>query len=528
MGHGHGKHAKKHKHKGKGGDEAAAAAAGAGAAGGDGQKHTAHGYAVKSSVTGHYSNLRDIYTVEGSELGHGHYGQVFTGLHKETGRRDAIKVIPKKKVKNLDSLKNEIKIMQELSGHQYIITLYDVFEDHRNLYLAMELCEGGELFYQIQQAGSYHEGDAAVIMSQLLKALVHCHEHHICHRDLKPENFLLKAKGDITQLKVIDFGLSRIFEEGQHMHSRAGTPYYIAPEVLKRDYGPECDMWSAGVMLYILLCGYPPFWGDNDEEIYESVRCGEFDYDDPAWDKVSAGAGSARDLIESLLTLDTEARLTAKQALDHPWIHLHVHAEEKPDYTSMPTIDPKVFDRIVRFTNHDRLKKVAKRAIAEHLSDAHLKDLFNQFKATDSDGVGYLSIKELSAVLDATGHHMALGKVSAIMEGLDVDHDGRIKYEEFVAAVAETAAFYQEDKLHNAFERLDPEHKGEISRETIEKLLADDGHAQHTVDEMMARLHVSDEGHITFPEFTRLMKAYTGDVRTGGGGGEEGGEGVRE
>jgi serine/threonine protein kinase len=184
----------------------------------------------------------------------------------------------------------------------------------------MELCEGGELFYQIQSAGSYDESDAALIMSQLCKGLVHCHKHHVCHRDLKPENFLLKAKGDISQLKIIDFGLSRIFTDGKHMHSKAGTPYYIAPEVLKKDYGPECDMWSAGVILYILLCGYPPFWGDNDTEIYNSVKSGQFDYDDPAWDTVSVGPGSARDLIESLLTLDTTTRLTAAQALEHPWI----------------------------------------------------------------------------------------------------------------------------------------------------------------------------------------------------------------
>ena len=283
----------------------------------------------------------------------------------------------------------------------------------------MELCEGGELFYQIQSAGSYDESDAALIMSQLCKGLVHCHKHHVCHRDLKPENFLLKAKGDISQLKIIDFGLSRIFTDGKHMHSKAGTPYYIAPEVLKKDYGPECDMWSAGVILYILLCGYPPFWGDNDTEIYNSVKSGQFDYDDPAWDTVSVGPGSARDLIESLLTLDTTTRLTAAQALEHPWITSHIDHEKDAKHAlgapEVQPIDPAIFSRILKFTTHNRLKKIAKRAIAECLEADEISELFNRFKETDEQGEVRGRLGEVGGSWGRDSHTACYGVVCCVL-----------------------------------------------------------------------------------------------------------------
>lgn len=165
--------------------------------------------------------------------------------------------------------------MQQLD-HPNVIKLYEYFEDEENVYLVCELCAGGELFDRIIKAEFFEEDQAAEIFRQILQALNYCHTQNIVHRDLKPENFLFQTEADDSDLKIIDFGLSKIMEGGRihRMKTRAGTPYYISPEVLAGNYDVSCDMWSAGCMLYILLCGYPPFYGDNNQEILEMVRVG--------------------------------------------------------------------------------------------------------------------------------------------------------------------------------------------------------------------------------------------------------------
>jgi len=165
--------------------------------------------------------------------------------------------------------------LQQLD-HPNVIKLYEYFEDEENVYLVCELCAGGELFDRIIKAEFFEEDQAAEIFRQILQALNYCHTQNIVHRDLKPENFLFQTEADDSDLKIIDFGLSKIMEGGRihRMKTRAGTPYYISPEVLAGNYDVSCDMWSAGCMLYILLCGYPPFYGDNNQEILEMVRVG--------------------------------------------------------------------------------------------------------------------------------------------------------------------------------------------------------------------------------------------------------------
>lgn len=186
------------------------------------------------------------------------------------------------------------------------------------MYLVTELCEGGELFDRIVKNEYFNEQLAAKTFKMILMALNYCHSQNIVHRDLKPENFLYANNDENSDLKIIDFGLSKILAGGklQRMKSRAGTPYYISPEVLTGNYDVSCDMWSAGCMLYILLCGYPPFYGDDNQEILAMVQKGQFDFDGEEWDTVS---NEAKDLIKKLIT-KPERRLTAQEALGHKWI----------------------------------------------------------------------------------------------------------------------------------------------------------------------------------------------------------------
>ena len=255
--------------------------------------------------------IKNRYHINPKELGHGHYGVVRKCQNRETKEWFAIKSIRKSKVGKIEVLKREIDILKEVD-HPNIIRLKAVYEDQKYLHLITELCTGGELFDRIIQKtnsaeGHFSERDAAKLIRDICDAIAYCHDvKQIVHRDLKPENFLYKTADDDAPIKIIDFGLSR--HDTQNfgvMKTKVGTPYYVAPEVLKRDYTKSCDVWSIGVITYILLCGYPPFYGDSDTEIFESVRVGRYDFPSPEWDDIS---DEAKDFVNSLLKLDPSAR----------------------------------------------------------------------------------------------------------------------------------------------------------------------------------------------------------------------------
>ena len=225
--------------------------------------------------------IGEVYLVHKKPLGTGAYGVVSLCKHKVTGQERAVKKVAKKKIKNMERFQQEIEILQQLD-HPHVLKLYEYFEDSRNVYLVTEICRGGELFDRIIEAEFFSEKVASRIFKQILQSLNYCHSQGIAHRDLKPENFLFESKDADADLKIIDFGLSKVIRNPQflesvggqknvkeldRMNTRAGTPNYISPEVLAGNYGVECDMWSAGCILYILLCGYPPFYGDDDQEI---------------------------------------------------------------------------------------------------------------------------------------------------------------------------------------------------------------------------------------------------------------------
>ncbi len=203
--------------------------------------------------------------------------------------------------------------------HPNIVRLYEVFHDEKRFYLVTELCQGGELFEEITKRANFNEQDAASIIKQILSAIAYCHSKSIVHRDLKPENILLEDKKDDGdfQIKVIDFGASMRFDPSKKMNQVFGTAYYIAPEILKLEYNEKCDVWSVGVILYILLSGKPPFGGENDKEILDNVRTGIFSMSGNEWTSVSS---EAKNLVKQMLTFDPIQRISAEEALNHLWI----------------------------------------------------------------------------------------------------------------------------------------------------------------------------------------------------------------
>ncbi|GJP43860.1 hypothetical protein CLOM_g3265 [Closterium sp. NIES-68] len=264
--------------------------------------------------------LSELYRLSRKELGRGNFGVIRVCEKRDTGERFACKTIEKKNLEcweDVDDVRREVQVMEMLKDHANVIKLVDTVESQKEVHLIMELCEGGELFDRIQDKGYYSERQAAKVTRTVVEVLQHCHSHGVLHRDLKPENILLTSKRSDTRVKVIDYGMAYIFQPGERCTFRAGTPNYIAPEVINKNYGVEADVWSAGVILYILLCGLPPFWGDTTEEIFKSVLWGHLDFDTDPWPQVS---DAAKDLVRRMLCKNYAKRITVEAILRHPWI----------------------------------------------------------------------------------------------------------------------------------------------------------------------------------------------------------------
>ena len=252
-------------------------------------------------------------------VGKGGFSVVVQGLKKSSGRQVAIKVINKTKAgqRCLFLTLKEIR-MQRQCAHPNIVRVEEYFQDHDNFYIVMELLRGGELFYEIVKRKFYSEKDASGIIQQLLDAVEYMHHKKVVHRDIKPENLLLEDADADSVLKVADFGLAFEVDDPPPVGSISGTPAYMAPEMIRKmPYSTEIDEWACGVVLYILLCGYPPFWSESRKELFANIETGRYEFDSPAWDDVT---DEAKDLVSKLLDVNPNARLSAKEALKHPWI----------------------------------------------------------------------------------------------------------------------------------------------------------------------------------------------------------------
>lgn len=273
----------------------------------------------------HPVEITEAYDVR-ETLGSGHFSKVKLGIDRKTGEKVAIKIIKKPRNSKIKMLESEVSILTKCQ-HPHIVTLYKVVDTNTVLYLVMELLTGGELFDSIIAKGQYSERDTRKLVATLTHAIKYLHDQGIAHRDLKPENLLLSHKGPGAQVKITDFGLSKMFapdgcEQEIVMKTACGTPGYVAPEVLtNQNYSSQVDMWSFGVIVYILLCGFPPFYGDNDHELFRKIKAGHFRFRSPYWDHVSR---DAKDFISRLLTVDWKRRMTADQALTHTWLAAEV------------------------------------------------------------------------------------------------------------------------------------------------------------------------------------------------------------
>ncbi|XP_059571964.1 calcium/calmodulin-dependent protein kinase type 1 isoform X2 [Alligator mississippiensis] len=262
-------------------------------------------------------DIRDIYEFR-EILGTGAFSEVVLAEERTTRKLVAIKCITKKALEGKEtSIENEIDVLHKIQ-HPNIVALDDIYESGSHLYLIMQLVSGGELFDRIVEKGFYTERDASQLIRQILDAVKYLHDMGIVHRDLKPENLLYYSLDEDSKIMISDFGLSKIEGSGSVMSTACGTPGYVAPEVLaQKPYSKAVDCWSIGVIAYILLCGYPPFYDENDAKLFEQILRAEYEFDSPYWDDIS---DSAKDFIKHLMEKDPGKRFTCEQALQHPWI----------------------------------------------------------------------------------------------------------------------------------------------------------------------------------------------------------------
>jgi len=442
----------------------------------------------------------------GRELGRGQFGITRVAKSKVDGLEYAVKTLPKKymtKQNDIDSVNREIEILRHLTGHKNIVKYVEAFEDKEHVHLVMELCAGGMLFDRITKRGYYSEYEAAGIMRTMVEIVQYMHERGVIHRDLKPENFLLSDDSDSAELKTIDFGLSIFFKPGQIFNELVGSAYYVAPEVLKHRYGPECDIWSTGVILYILLCGMPPFWHYSEKGIMEAVLKGEVDLMSDPWPQIS---DSAKDLVKRMLTMDPKRRITAKEILEHEWIKVDGSASRK-------LVCCSVHVRVKNFLKMHRLKQMAMHQIALQLPKEMQEASQECFAKFDTDQDGCIDYQRFHEGLQKARAGKGFPEpteeeVHAIMSAADMDGDKRIDYLEFLACTMHKNDKVEKDEwLRGAFERFDKERKGYLTMDNV-KLHCRLTDAQ--VKDIFDKVDQNQDGQIDYEEFVDMMKQGNG------------------
>ncbi|CAN6466366.1 unnamed protein product [Victoria cruziana] len=295
----------------------------------------------------------------GKEVGRGHFGHTCSARARKgeiKGQLVAVKIISKAKMTTaiaIEDVRREVKILKALSGHKHLIKFYDACEDANNVYIIMELCEGGELLDRIlSRGGRYTEEDAKAIVVQILSVVAFCHLQGVVHRDLKPENFLFATREEAAAMKIIDFGLSDFTRPDERLNDIVGSAYYVAPEVLHRSYSMEADIWSIGVITYILLCGSRPFWARTESGIFRAVLRADPNFEDAPWPSVSP---EGKDFVKRLLHKDHRKRMTAAQALTHPWLRV--------DSRAVP-LDILIYKLVKSYIRSSPLKRAALKVIS--------------------------------------------------------------------------------------------------------------------------------------------------------------------
>ena len=443
-----------------------------------------------------------------SKLGSGSFGNVYLARNKYTDEKVALKQIKKSSANLLSDgeIKDEIEILKTLD-HPDIVRIIESFNTKNSYILITEYCEGGELFDQVKNQLS--ETQIAVIFRQLLSGLAYLHSNNIVHRDLKLENILIheieksKTTGeDLFNIKIIDFGTARIFDKNRKPQSIVGSSYYIAPEVLRQRYNKECDLWSVGVILYMFIVGHAPFDGCDDEEITNNIHKGVYSKSDRRWIKASK---EVKDLIQKLLTYRPSQRLTAMQALNHPWFKI---TDSNILYDNVPKNDIiNCIRNLLTYNINYKLEELFLAYIIHNIPrEKKAKSAIKLFKLVNENGDGKLRKNELKKTLlkFVTEEFLEKYDFDGIFAMLDGDNKGFINYEEFLRAALGRKDILTDEILSYAFIYFDPEGSGFIKKKKIKSILGnkiDNITFQSIFDE----IDLDKDGKISFDDFKSML-----------------------
>ena len=407
----------------------------------------------------------------------------------------------------LSTIKKEINILKSLD-HPNIIKVYEFFKTEKYIYIIEELCTGGELFDKIVDVKHFSETVACNIMRQLLSAVAYCHEKGIIHRDLKPENILIESSEeknkDFFHIKVIDFGTCEILKKSK-LTEQIGTSFYIAPEVLKNGYNEKCDLWSCGVILYILLCGSPPFYGKNEKEIFSKILSGNFSFRHKIWNKIS---NEAKNLVKRMLEINPDKRLSARDALKDKWFEIN-----KNSIINKKNTNYSIFIKnITEFRAEQKLQQATLAFLVHNFAPKEeLDELKEIFFCFDKNGDGKISKEEFVTGLSNTNNLNNILKkgnnIDGLIKNIDTDNNGYIGFEEFCIALINKEKILTENNLRMAFDVFDRDKSGGINQNELKYILGEYNSSakEYLWRKMIEQIDINRDGQISYEEFHKMM-----------------------
>ena len=445
----------------------------------------------------HIADINNYYEFI-KELGKGSYGQVFRCQNKETGNVYACKKMSKKKIKNKKQFQTELNLLRT-TDHPNIIKLYDIYEDNKYIYLIMEECNGGEFFDSLakraKEKNMYTEKECAKIFKQILEAVNYLHAHGVCHRDLKPENILFSNVADDSCLKLIDFGLSKVLDGESNMKKTVGTTFYMAPEVIQGNYNEKCDIWSCGIILYIMLCGKPPFYSQDEDELKKKICSLHYNFDYPEFKKVSQ---DAINLIKKIL-VSPDKRLSAGEILADPWIK-----ENAPNATGENL--KQNWEHIEQYSKLNLVQKSIINFTAFHLTSRETKEFVEMFKSLDENSDGVLSIDEIKKGVEQSKFGTKGENIVKMFEEMDIDKNGLINYTEFISALMDYEKI-KENQLLECFNSYDTDDSGKISfKEFCDMIKPETEEEKKELKDLYDQFDTDGDGEISLKEFKEGFK----------------------